>query len=100
MDKKGRDVVSLDVTGLTLVTDYFVLATGTSVTHVATLADEVEERLTASGVSLMHREGRRDAHWVLLDFSDVVVHIFTEEERAYYNLERLLGDAHVETFSG
>jgi ribosome-associated protein len=92
--------VTLDVRELTPVADYFVLMTGTSVVHVNTLADQIEERLAREGVLPLHREGRHHAHWVLLDYGDVVVHIFTAEERQYYNLERLWGDARVERFSG
>jgi ribosome-associated protein len=67
---------------------------------VDTLADHIEERMLAeAGVKPLHREGRQRSHWVLLDYGDVVAHIFTPEERQYYNLERLWGDARVEPFS-
>lgn len=97
-DKQGEDVVVLDVRELTLVTDYFVLITGRSVIHVDTLAEAITEQLASRGVPLLHREGRHRAHWVLLDYGDVVVHILTPEERQYYNLERLWGDAKIERY--
>jgi ribosome-associated protein len=96
--KQGEDVVVLDVRELTLVTDYFVLVTGRSVVHVDTLAEAITEQLASRGVPLLHREGRQRAHWVLLDYGDVVVHILTPEERQYYNLERLWGDAKIERY--
>lgn len=97
--KKGQDLLLLDMRDVTLVADYFVLMTGTSVTHVDTLADAVEERLAAEGATLHHREGGRGARWILLDYGAVVIHIFTDEVRRYYDLERLWGDAPVVTAS-
>ncbi len=92
-DRKGRRIVALDLTDLTLVTDYFVICSGTSHTHMQGLADRVEEKLELEGVRLLHREGTDKAGWVLLDYGDIVVHIFDEDSREFYNLERLWGDA-------
>ena len=94
-EHKGEDLLLLDMRSVTLVADYFVLVTGRNLVHIDTLADALDERLTAAGHGLRHREGRRRAHWTLLDFGDVVVHLFTAEERRYYDLERLWGDAKV-----
>jgi len=94
-EHQGEDVLLLDMRDVTLVTDYFVLVTGRNLIHIDTLADALDERLSAAGQPLRHREGRRRAHWTLLDFGDVVVHLFTAEERRYYDLERLWGDAKV-----
>lgn len=93
--KKASNLIMLDMRTVTLVADYFVLMTATSTTHVDTLADAIEASLKVQGTVLGHREGARGAHWVLLDFGDVVVHIFTADERRYYDLERLWGDANV-----
>jgi ribosome-associated protein len=93
--KKASNLIMLDMRTVTLVADYFVLMTATSTTHVDTLADAIEASLKVQGTVLWHREGARGAHWVLLDFGDVVVHIFTADERRYYDLERLWGDANV-----
>jgi ribosome-associated protein len=94
-EHKGEDLLILDMRDVTLVADYFVLITGLNPIHVDTLADRLEERLAQAGVSLLHREGGRPAHWILLDYGDVVVHVFTPDERRYYDLERLWGDARV-----
>jgi len=94
LDKKGLDVAMLDMSELMPVTDMFLVATGTSSRHVKTLAGEIEiqlkERLDYRPV---RREGLDAARWVLLDYGDIVIHIFDEETRAYYNLERLWADA-------
>jgi len=92
-DKKGLGVVLLDVSGLLVITDVFVIATGTSRRHVKTLAEETETQLKADDRRPLRREGFEDGTWVLLDYGDVVVHVFDEETRAYYDLERLWGDA-------
>jgi len=92
-DKKGQDVVVLDIRSVAIFSDYFVIATGISPIHVQALADEVEKRLTEEGYNLRSKEGYKEAKWVLLDFYDVIVHIFTSAEREYYMLERLWADA-------
>ena len=92
-DKKGLGVVLLDVSGLLVITDVFVIATGASRRHVKALAEEVEEELKDSDRRPLRREGLADGTWVLLDYGDIVVHVFDEETRAFYDLERLWGDA-------
>lgn len=91
-DKKARDIRAIDIHKLTTIAHYFVMASGTSVTHIKALADHVEEKLLGKGLKPLHVEGYNNAHWILLDYSDVVVHIFHEEDRAFYNLERLWQD--------
>ena len=92
-DKKGLGIALLDVSGLLVITDVFVIATGTSRRHVRTLAEETEAQLKEADRRPLRREGMEDGTWVLLDYGDVVVHVFDEETRAYYDLERLWGDA-------
>jgi len=92
-DKKGMGVVLLDVSGLLVITDVFVIATGTSRRHVKALAEETETQLKTVDRRPLRREGVEDGTWVLLDYGDVIVHVFDEETRAYYDLERLWGDA-------
>ena len=92
-------MVLLDVSGLLVITDLFVIASGTSRRHVLTLADEVEERLGILGRRPLRREGLEHASWVLLDYGDVVVHLFDEPTRRYYDLERLWVDAPRTEFS-
>ena len=92
-DRKGNQVLVLDLRGLCDATDFFVIASGTSTTHVRGLADNVLQMMDKSGQSAHHVEGLTTGHWVLLDFVDVVVHLFHPETRAFYQLERLWQDA-------
>jgi ribosome-associated protein len=93
-DKKAKNVTILHIGAVSTMADYFVIATGTSTTHVRAIADNVEKML-APELKLHHAEGYQAGRWILLDFGDLVVHVFHEEERAFYNLERLWGDAPV-----
>ena len=90
--RNAQDLVALDVSGRLALTDAFVIVSGGSERNVGAIADAVDERLTAAGVPMRRREGRGSGHWELLDFGDVVVHVFLEEDRAYYGLERLWRD--------
>ena len=92
-DKRATDLTVLDVRGISSVTDYFLLCGGRSTTHVETIADAVRQELRAEGVRPLHTEGVAESGWILLDYGDVLVHVFLEETRAYYALERLWGDA-------
>ncbi len=92
-EHKGQHIVILDMRDVTLVADYFVIITGHNVIQVSALADHIEQGMTAEGGSMLTRVGRGQAQWVLLDYGSVVVHIFTEDARKYYDLERLWGDA-------
>lgn len=91
-NKKAKDVKSIDISGLTIIADYFVICSGTSTTHIKALADEVEEKMEELKVELLRKEGYNSARWILLDYNSVVVHIFHEEDREFYNLERLWSD--------
>ena len=91
----ATDLVGLDVSGQLPLTDVFLIATGRNERQVSAIAREVEDRLHELGAKPVRREGRADGRWVLLDFSDIVVHVFHEEERTYYQLERLWRDAPV-----
>jgi ribosome-associated protein len=86
-EKKAVDVVTLDVSGQTQMTDYLVVCTGTSNIHIRSLADGVLEAMKKRGVKGVRAEGYNEARWVLLDYGDVVVHIFTEDDREFYRLE-------------
>ncbi len=95
-EKKGLSIALLDVSELVVLTDVFVIATGTSNRHVKTLVEETEHQLETSvdhPRRPLRREGEDFARWVLLDYGDVVIHVFDEETRAYYDLERLWADA-------
>ena len=91
--KKGGDIRVLKTADVTTLADYFVLCTGTSTTQIKALADECERVMTEAGEEPHHVEGHRGGSWVLLDYSSVVVHIFSDEARKFYDLERLWSDA-------
>jgi len=91
--KKATDMVGLDLTALEGVADYFLICSGASEPQVKAIAEEVEDKLREAGARVWHVEGREGRRWVLLDFVDVVVHVFHEKTREYYLLERLWGDA-------
>ena len=91
--KKASDVKVLKVRDLTVLTDYFVIATGTSSTHVKSLAEEVEFQLDQQGVKTLCTEGYDSKNWILLDYGSVLVHVFVPEARQFYNLENLWADA-------
>ncbi len=93
VDKKAHDIVVLSVKGISSFADYFVIATGTSTTHMNGLAEGVEEALAKTGYTMKHMEGRSLGGWLLLDYRDVIVHIFNAETRDYYALERIWNDA-------
>ena len=91
--KKAREIKLLHVEKKTVIADYFVLATGTSRTQIRALADEVEYQLSERGLEPMHREGRGNgSNWIVLDYADIIVHIFYKETRDFYQLERLWAD--------
>lgn len=90
-EKKATDIVALEISSLTVVADYFVIASATSNTHLKALADEVEYRLGLEGIEPNHIEGKATG-WILLDYGMTVVHLFQTEAREYYNLERLWDD--------
>ena len=90
--KKAHDVRVLKVESLTVLTDYFVIASGTSTTQVASLADEVEYELSQKGLEPYSTEGYDSKNWVLLDYSNVIVHVFVPNTRTYYDLEHLWAD--------
>jgi len=93
-EKKATDVVVLDVAQTIVITGYFVVATGSSDRQVRSIADEVEDQLReTAGVKPIGREGEREGKWVLLDFGDVVVHVFQPDERDFYRLDKLWADA-------
>lgn len=91
--KKAQDLTVLSVKGLSPIADYFIIATGTSSTHISALADYVEKGMRDSGTLLRHKEGKLQGGWLLLDFRDIVVHIFSGDLREYYALERIWSDA-------
>lgn len=92
--KKAEDIRVIGIKDLTIIADYFIIANGTSTTHTKSLADELEFRLKEMGVEPRQVQGNNGSNWIILDYSDVVVHIFYKETREFYNLERLWQDGH------
>jgi ribosome-associated protein len=93
--KQGADLVALDVSEPLPLADIFLLITGLNERNVVAIAEEIEDKLLEIGVKALRREGRAEGRWVLLDFGDLVVHVFHEEDRLYYSLERLWRDCPV-----
>jgi ribosome-associated protein len=93
--KGGEDLVALDVSGPLPLTDAFLLVTGRNERNVVAVAGEIEDKMIEAGAKPLRREGRQEGRWILLDFGDIVVHVFHEEDRMYYSLERLWRDCPV-----
>lgn len=92
-DKKAFDILILDLRRLTYITDYFVICSGSNITQVSAISDWIGQTLAKNGVHSSHIEGRADSSWVLMDYGDVVVHIFDEQTRLHYALDKLWGEA-------
>ncbi len=90
--KKGLDIQVINISEVSVIADYMVIATGTSSTHVKALANEVEYQLDKNGISVSHIEGYRSDTWILLDYVDVIVNVFSDEARDFYDLDRLWQD--------
>jgi ribosome-associated protein len=90
--KQGEDLVALDVSGPLPLTDIFFLASGRNERNVQAIASEIEDKMIEAGAKPLRREGRSEGRWILLDFGDLVAHVFHEEDRMYYSLERLWKD--------
>lgn len=94
-NKKAKDIRVLDISAISPIADYFIICSGSSTIQVRAIADEMEEKLSLSGFSPYHKEGYDSSRWVLLDYGNVIIHVFHEEDRAFYGLERLWADAQV-----
>lgn len=88
-DRKAKKIEIIDVSGRTPITDAFIICSGTSSTHIRAIADEIDEKMTLAGHPCAHLEGYDGGGWILLDFIDVVAHVFLEEQREFYSIERL-----------
>lgn len=94
-DKKGEDIKIIDISEVSVIADYFIIASGNNQNQIQRMADEVEERIHKMGLSLKQVEGYETANWILMDFSDVIVHIFNKENRLFYDLERIWRDGRI-----
>jgi len=91
--KKAFDIQILDIRELTVIADYFVICSGSNTTQVSAIADSIGQTLAQAGARYSHVEGASESHWVLMDYADVIVHVFEEQTRTYYSLEKLWGEA-------
>lgn len=91
-DKKAEDIKVIDISEVSVIADYFIIANGTNRSQIQALADNVDETLGKAGFPLKQMEGYQNANWVLLDFEDVIVHVFDKENRLFYDLERIWRD--------
>ena len=91
-DKKGADIKIIDISTVSTIADYFVIATGNSNSQVSALVENVEEQMHKNGFAMKQREGNGNSPWILLDYADVIVHVFDKENRSFYNLEHIWHD--------
>ena len=94
-DKKGEDIRVIDIAGISVLADYFIIANGTNESQVRALVDNVEEMLTKAGYEPKQIEGTRNSSWILMDYGDLIIHVFDEENRLLYDLERIWRDGKV-----
>lgn len=90
--KKAEEILAIDIHGISVIGDYFLIASGTSTTQVKALAEEIDFKLSELGVNPLRTEGAQSASWIILDYGDVIIHIFHKETREFFNLERLWAD--------
>ena len=95
INKKGYDIVNLDIREISNVADFFIICSAASDIQVKAIADEIINKLSIEGIKCFHKEGFKSKQWILLDYSDIVVHIFRYDAREFYNLEKLWGDAKI-----
>ncbi len=91
-NKKGKDILLLNIQNVSIIADYFVICSGRSTIQVKALSDEVEEKIQELGVPLLRKEGYRDGRWIVMDYGTVIVHLFHHDDRHFYNLEHLWAD--------
>lgn len=91
-EKKGEDIRVIDISGISVIGDYFVITNGTSDSQIRALVDNVAEKMHKAGYELKEQEGNNSGTWVLLDYGDIIIHIFDRENRLFYNLERIWSD--------
>ncbi len=91
-DKKAEDIQVIDISGISVLADYFVIANGSNQNQIEAMRDAVEEALYKAGAQLKQVEGNRSSSWLLMDYGDIIVHVFSKEDRLFYDLERIWGD--------
>lgn len=98
-EKKAEDIQIIDISGISVLADYFIIADGSNQSQIQAMCDEVEEQLHKAGLPVKQIEGNRNSSWILLDFGDIIVHVFSKEDRLFYDLERIWGDGKFITLS-
>lgn len=91
-EKKGEDIKVIDISRISVLADYFIIASGGSTTQIQAMVDNAQEKLHEAGYSMKRQEGNRDSSWVLVDYGDLVIHIFNREDRLFFDLERIWSD--------
>ncbi|MBQ3913408.1 MAG: ribosome silencing factor [Lachnospiraceae bacterium] len=91
-DKKGQDIKILDISDITTIADYFIICSGTNVSQMDAIVDNIEETLGRAGYTARRTEGGRNSGWILMDYADVVVYVFSQDDRLFYDLERIWRD--------
>lgn len=91
-DKKGMDISVIDISKVSVIADYFVIATGSNTNQVQALVDNVENEMAKNGITQCNKEGNSSSTWILMDFKEIIVHVFSEDDRTFYNLERIWRD--------
>lgn len=99
-DKGAFDIKVLDIRGLTTVSDYFIIVSGNSTIQTTTIADTAEDKMLEAGYEVIGKEGHQSARWILIDFGDIILHVFHKEDREFYNLEKLWVDGEELTIDG
>lgn len=94
-DKKGEDIRVIDIHGVSVLADYFIIASGSNASQVQAMADNVAEELYKAGHEQKHIEGYNTANWILMDYGDIIVHVFSQEDRLFYDLERIWRDGKI-----
>lgn len=94
-DKKGEDIRIIDISRISVIADYFIITDGTNESQVKALVENVDEKMEKAGYSLKQQEGKGSGAWILMDYGDVIVHVFDKENRSFYNLERIWSDGTV-----
>lgn len=97
-EKKAENIKVLDIHEISVMADYFIIASASNLSQVKAISDQLEQKLFENGLKLLHSEGYQTARWVLLDFGNIIIHIFYKDEREFYQLERVWGDAKEITF--
>lgn len=94
-DKFGEDTVVLDLRKLSTICDYFIITSGQSIRQTKAIADEIQDKLEEEGIYILRKEGHGAGRWILLDYGDIVIHVFYQEDRDFYNLEKIWKDAYI-----